>query len=70
MMKPGAVRNAPAAAGLGGYGYQWRISPGCCRAGAIEAGDVAPCSGSGLWFWIAAVIAVGAAVCLPARRSA
>jgi MYXO-CTERM domain-containing protein len=55
-----------------GYGYQWKISPGCCRAAQIEAGDIPPNCGAGgsssdTWFWGLAAIALGLAVFLPAK---
>lgn len=56
--------------GINGYGYQWRISPGCCKAADIEAGDVAPCCDSTMWFWLLALGAVGVALFAPKRGKA
>lgn len=58
---------------MNGYGYQWKIAPGCCRAAEIDAGDLTPSCGcdqasDDLWFWGLAVIALGVAVLLPAKK--
>lgn len=52
---------------LGGYGYKWRDSPGCCKAGAIAAGDVRPDCESSCWFWLLAIGAFGVAMLLPKK---
>jgi hypothetical protein len=53
---------------MNGYGYQWRTSPACCQAAAIEAGDFAPPCRSFCWFWIVTGVAVGVAVLWPVKK--
>lgn len=55
---------------LQGYGYQWRVSDGCCKAAAIEAGDIRQDCPSSCWFWLLAIGAVGVALYWPKRGRA
>ena len=55
---------------MNGYGYQWRLSPSCCQAQAIESGDFAPECPSTCWFWFVVVAAGAVALLAPVRKGA
>jgi hypothetical protein len=55
---------------MDGYGYQWRVNPACCRADAVEAGDVPVECPSTCWFWLLAAGVGLVAAFAPKKRGA
>jgi hypothetical protein len=53
---------------MNGYGYQWRLSPACCQAQAVESGDFAPECPTTCWFWFVVLGAAAAALLVPVRK--